>query len=170
VPWKGGLATGVLGRTALGSCGVVAADVLVDDLKGAVEEVHAAEPLKFIEPHGPGVPAVSMGGPDLVLPHHVVRMRVPSRALSATPTIARACNAEDTANGDRDPPCFPVSPDDSSRNVSTSGTTSGPYQPGVSSSAVDVETGLAAALLRAAEAGRFDVVAQLAHELEARRR
>jgi hypothetical protein len=34
---------------------------------------------------------------------------------------------------------------------------------------VDVETGLAAALLRAAEAGRFDIVAQLAHELEARR-
>jgi hypothetical protein len=62
-----------------------------------------------------------------------------------------------------------VSPDDSSRNVSTSGTTSEPYLPGVSSSAVDVETGLAAALLRAAEAGRFDVVAQLAHELEARR-
>jgi hypothetical protein len=62
-----------------------------------------------------------------------------------------------------------VSQDDSSRNVSTSGTTSGPYQPAVSSSAVDVETGLAAALLRAAEAGRFDVVAQLAHELEARR-
>jgi hypothetical protein len=32
-----------------------------------------------------------------------------------------------------------------------------------------VESGLAAALLRAAEAGRFDVVAQLAGELEARR-
>jgi hypothetical protein len=62
-----------------------------------------------------------------------------------------------------------VSPDDSSRSVSAAGTTSGPYQPGVSSSAVDVETGLAAALLRAAEAGRFDVVAQLAQELEARR-
>jgi hypothetical protein len=95
--------------------------------------------------------------------------RVNAPKDSATPTIAHACNAEDTANGDRDLPCFPVSPDDSSRNVSASGTTSGPYQPGVSSSAVDVETGLATALLRAAEAGRFDVVAQLAHELEARR-
>jgi len=95
--------------------------------------------------------------------------RVNASEDSATPTIARACNAEEVANGDRDPPCFPVSPDDSSRNVTTAGTISGPYQPGVSSSAVDVETGLAAALLRAAEAGRFDVVGQLAHELEARR-
>jgi hypothetical protein len=33
----------------------------------------------------------------------------------------------------------------------------------------DVETALAAALTRAAEAGRWDVVAQLARELEARR-
>ena len=96
-------------------------------------------------------------------------LRVNVSEEGATRTIARACNAVDTANGDRDLPCFPVSPDDSSRNVSTPGTTSGPYHSGVSSSAVDVETGLAAALLRAAEAGRFDVVAQLAHELEARR-
>ena len=55
------------------------------------------------------------------------------------------------------------------RRGGSSGTTSGPYQPGVASSAVDVESGLAAALLRAAEAGRFDVVALLARELETRR-
>jgi hypothetical protein len=58
-----------------------------------------------------------------------------------------------------------VSPDDSSRNV----TTSGPSEPAATSSAFAIETGLAAALSRAAEAGRFDVVAQLARELEARR-
>jgi hypothetical protein len=84
---------------------------------------------------------------------------------STTRTIARACNAEEAANGDHDPACFPVSPDDSSRNV----TAFGASEPAATSSAVDVENGLAAALLRAAEAGRFDIVAQLARELEARR-
>jgi len=58
-----------------------------------------------------------------------------------------------------------VSPDDSSPNVTTSETS----EPAATSRAVDVETRLAVALSRAAEAGRFDIVAQLARELEARR-
>jgi hypothetical protein len=93
------------------------------------------------------------------------RYRVNASEDSATRTIARVCNAEEAASGDRDPPCFLVSPDDSSRNVTAARTS----EPAGASGAVDIETGLAAALLRAAEAGRFDIVAQLAGELEARR-
>ncbi|HEY6463727.1 MAG TPA: hypothetical protein VIY73_26340 [Polyangiaceae bacterium] len=83
----------------------------------------------------------------------------------ATRTIARACNAAEVVIGDRDLPCFPVSPDDSSRNV----TTSRASEPASASGPRDVEIALAAALARAAEAGRFDVVALLARELEAQR-
>jgi hypothetical protein len=36
---------------------------------------------------------------------------------SANSSVARSCNDESDATPDRDPPCFPVSPDDSSRIV-----------------------------------------------------
>jgi hypothetical protein len=54
---------------------------------------------------------------------------------------------------------------DSSRNVTTEATV--PLT--ASTSKDDVEAALAKALALAADAGRFDVVAQLARELEARR-
>ena len=48
-------------------------------------------------------------------------------------------------------------------------TKAAPKQPAVSVSAVDVEEALAGALTAASAAGQWDVVAQLAKELEARR-
>jgi hypothetical protein len=59
---------------------------------------------------------------------------------------------------DRDPACFSLHQDDSSRNVTDE-----------RARRTDVEASLVRALDRAADAGRFDVVAQLARELEARR-
>jgi hypothetical protein len=58
-----------------------------------------------------------------------------------------------------------VSPDDSSRNV----TEKRAERTGDGSAESDVDGALARALDRASEAGRFDVVAQLAGELQARR-
>ena len=79
--------------------------------------------------------------------------------------VARSCDVDGVANSECDSACFPVSPDDSSQNV----TATGASETAPKSSAKDMETALAAALSRAAEAGRFDIVAQLARELEARR-
>jgi len=64
-----------------------------------------------------------------------------------------------------------VSPDDSSRIVTAEGVhrTDPAEHSAATSNAIDIEAALVAALSRAAEAGRFDVVAQLARELEARR-
>ncbi len=64
-----------------------------------------------------------------------------------------------------------MSPDDSSRIVTTEGVhrTEPAQPPAAIPDAIDIEAALVAALSRAAEAGRFDVVAQLARELEARR-
>jgi hypothetical protein len=89
-----------------------------------------------------------------------------SDAAAPTSTIARACNVEGYASADRDPACFPVLPDDSSRIVTEKGAECSTSTP---PKAADVETALARALDAAATAGRFDVVAQLARELEARR-
>jgi hypothetical protein len=83
--------------------------------------------------------------------------------------VASACNAGDVAEADRDRPCFPVSPDDSSRNVGEdrADCTDRPLDRDESPS--EVEIALAAALSRAADAGRFDVVMLLAREIEGRR-
>jgi hypothetical protein len=70
-------------------------------------------------------------------------------------------HVEGDASADRDPPCFPLLPDDSSRIVTAKGAEC--------TSDGAVEAALAGALAKAADAGRFDVVAQLARELEARR-
>jgi hypothetical protein len=68
---------------------------------------------------------------------------------------------EGVEGADRDSACFSVRQDDSSRNVTGKGAEC--------TGGGDVEAALAAALARAADAGRFDVVAQLARELEVRR-
>jgi hypothetical protein len=91
----------------------------------------------------------------------------------AKPTIASDCNTQGGAGADRETPCFSLSPDDSSRIVTS------PEEPplgGVEVAAsVDlaphesIERVLARALARAADAGRWELVAQLAHELQARR-
>jgi hypothetical protein len=78
---------------------------------------------------------------------------------------------------DGDPPCFSVSPDDSSRNVTEknaersdlAGPSHLPAEPPATTRSDDAEAALARALDRASEAGRFDVVALLAGELQARR-
>jgi hypothetical protein len=74
---------------------------------------------------------------------------------------------------DRDPACFSVHPDDSSRNVTVKDAecTLAPRPPTTAQTdaATDIEIALVRALETAAAAGRFDVVAQLARELEARR-
>ena len=67
--------------------------------------------------------------------------------------------------GDCDPACFPLLPDDSSRNVTGYPVPDG----GRPTHGADLEAPLAEALTLAAAKGRFDVVAQLARELEARR-
>jgi hypothetical protein len=75
-------------------------------------------------------------------------------------------------HADRDLPCFPLSPDDSSRNVKAERAHAderAPDAPTTTASPPDIEGALARALDAAAAAGRFDVVAQLARELEARR-
>jgi hypothetical protein len=95
---------------------------------------------------------------------------------------------------DHDPACFSLSPDDSSRKAPEVGVectdrrdpppaaaghevdqevvppTASVEHPSTIPSATEVEVALAGALARAADAGRFDVVIQLARELEARRR
>ncbi len=70
---------------------------------------------------------------------------------------------------DRDPACFSVRRDDSSRNVTEKGAECTSAVEDANEPAFDVERALAKALESAATAGRFDVVAQLAKELEARR-
>jgi hypothetical protein len=86
---------------------------------------------------------------------------------SATPRIARTCTLEGGAIADGDPSCFPLRRVDSSRNVTAvcdvERTASSPP------AWDDVESSLARAIGHAAAAGRFDVVAQLVRELEARR-
>ena len=71
------------------------------------------------------------------------------------------------------PACFSVRRDDSSRNVTETGAerthAPTPSTPPSTDAATDVERALVRALDAAAAAGRFDVVAQLARELEARR-
>ena len=70
--------------------------------------------------------------------------------------------SEGAGEPDRDPACFTVCQDDSSRNVTE--------KREVYTSASDaVEAALAEAIRGATSAGRWDVVAQLASELEARR-
>jgi hypothetical protein len=66
---------------------------------------------------------------------------------------------------ERDLACFTVRRDDSSRNV----TARALAERSPTTTAVDIEVALVEALSRAARAGCFDVVAQLARELEARR-
>jgi hypothetical protein len=82
-------------------------------------------------------------------------------------------SAEGRTDADRDRACFPLSPDDSSRNVTETEAehtrASIPSTTPQTDAAADVERALVRALGAAAAAGRFDVVAQLARELEARR-
>lgn len=80
----------------------------------------------------------------------------------AAQAIAHVCDKGRASRADPVPACFPLSPNDSSRNVTADRNHDTPP-------AADVEAALADALSRAAAAGRFDVVAQLARELEARR-
>jgi hypothetical protein len=105
--------------------------------------------------------------------------RTSDPAVNSAPTwcakhvIARGWNVEDGDRAHRNPACFTVRPDDSSRNVTGKGAdcTAAPT-PSTSTpidATADVEGALARALDAAAAAGRFDVVAQLARELEARR-
>jgi hypothetical protein len=90
--------------------------------------------------------------------------------------FADGCSNVGLAGTIADRPCFSVSPDESSGNVTESHVDStdpsvalGPGKRGGPPGEVPVETALACALSQAADAGRFDVVAQLAKELEARR-
>jgi hypothetical protein len=88
-------------------------------------------------------------------------------------SLRAVAHVEGDATGDRDPACFPLPPDDSSRNVTATeggpgGATAPPSTTGETADD-DVEATLARALAQAAEAGRFDVVALLAAELQARR-
>jgi hypothetical protein len=108
--------------------------------------------------------------------------------------IEHTCNAEGAADANRDLPCFPVSLDDASRSVTEKGaertdlksgrqstseprvapelkrqTTASAPSMAMAAAAGDVETALARALARAADAGRFDIVVLLAREMEARR-
>ena len=86
-----------------------------------------------------------------------------SSSEEPTSTNARACAAEADESADRDLPCSPVSPDDSSRNVTEERVECS------TSAETDVDGALARALDRASQAGRFDVVALLGGELQARR-
>jgi hypothetical protein len=78
--------------------------------------------------------------------------------------IALRCDADDAGDTDRALACFTVSQNDSPPNV-TAENDLGPAL----AAASKVDVALAEALSHAAAAGRFDIVAQLAHELEARR-
>jgi hypothetical protein len=70
-------------------------------------------------------------------------------------------SSDGVEGSDRDPACFSVHQDDSSRIVTE--------KSAECTSDIDLEAVLARALAHAADAGRFDIVAQLARELEARR-
>jgi hypothetical protein len=86
---------------------------------------------------------------------------------SETQRIASTCTVEGGAFADGDPSCFPLRQDDSSRNVTAvCDMERADYSPPAWD---DVESSLARAIGHAAAAGRFDVVAQLVRELEARR-
>jgi hypothetical protein len=78
----------------------------------------------------------------------------------ATSTVARSCNAESDPEGDRDPACFLVSRDDSSRNV----TVNGPEYTDVSEPRAEPSTSdeaIRLAIKLAVDAGEYERAAAL---------
>ena len=86
---------------------------------------------------------------------------------SAKRIIAARCEAATGVERDSAPPCFPGGSDESSGNVTAVACSSNGAARGAER--IQFETAIASAIAHAAAAGRFDVVLQLARELEARR-
>src|ERR1700690_2662376 len=114
--------------------------------------------------------AISVGHDRLELSANGLREQDGARQSEA---LREGAAGEAVEGAGRDPACFSVRQDDSSRIFTGTGAECNDESPSrtrrAPSTSDDVEAALAKGLVAAAEAGRFDVVAQLAKELEARR-